>query len=185
MDSKVRGTTLWLLIFIAGAVFQLWRGSPVDTVIYLVVALLVILSSLSSFKIPGFRSTRFSSWALLLLIATLGSSLLPIHSWPITTIYLMLVPVIIRIAWPRDLPTSQLRDDASRRSSMIWSAIGILVCICELGNYFASDYTHNDKAYPTITVLVDPIVANAWGKVVFVLIWAGIGAGLFRVSTKR
>lgn len=68
---------------------------------------------------------------------------------------------------------------------MIWFVIGTLTCIFELGNYFASDITHDDKSFPTLTVLVDPIVANSWGKVVFVVVWAGIGAGLLRVSTKR
>lgn len=183
--GRSRGQILWLAIFVAGAIFQLWRDSPVDVVVYLVVALLIFLSSQSRFQVLEFQAIRFPTVALALLLAVLVFLFGSIHSWLVTVTFLMLAPMLIRIAWQRDLSALQPIDDASRRSSRIWSGIGLLACVCELGNYFASDYTHNDEAYPTITVLVDPIVANAWGKAAFVIVWAGIGTGLLRVSTKR
>jgi hypothetical protein len=185
MESKTRGTVFWLVIFVGGAVFQLWRGSPVDTIIYLVVALLVFFSSQHRIQIPAFKETRFSSAAFLLLVAMLVFIFLPIHSWIVSIIYLILVPFLFRIIWQQDLPVLHKPNSALRRSSKTWVTIGLLTCVCELGNYFASDFTHNDKAYPTITVLLDPVVADTWGKVIFVIIWAGIGIGILRVSTQR
>lgn len=185
MEAKTRNTAGWLFIFVVGAIFQLWRGSSVDAVIYSVVALLVFLSSQGRFQIPEFEATRFPNAAFLLLVATLVFIFLPTHSWQDAAVFLILLPILVRIIWQRDFPAPPEMSTALRRSSKIWITIGLLTCVCELGNYFASDLVHNDKVYPTITVLLDPIVADTWGKVAFVTIWAGIGAGLLRVSTKR
>ena len=185
MDAKLRGPVLWLVVFIGGAAFQLWRGSPVDTLVYVSVALLVTLAVQERLRTPEFSATRFATAVSILLVATLVFILFPIHSWPTAVFYLLLVPVLLRIIWQKESAPSQDSTMAMRRSSKIWFAIGSLTCICELGNYFASDITHNDKAFPTLTVLLDPIVADKVGKVIFVTVWAVIGAGLFRVSTEK
>lgn len=70
-------------------------------------------------------------------------------------------------------------------NSVVAATISLLTCILESVNYFASDATGNDKAFPTITVLVDPIVASNTGKLGFILLWSLAGAGLLRVSTKK
>lgn len=185
MDAKLRGPVLWLVVFIGGAAFQLWRGSPIDTVVYASVALLVIIAVQERLRTPEFSATRFTTAASTLLVSTLVFILFPIHSWPTAVFYLLLVPVLLRIIWQKESKPSQGLTSALRRSSRIWFTIGSLTCICELGNYFASDITHDDKAFPTLTVLVDPIVADRLGKLIFVTAWAVIGVGLFRVSTAK
>lgn len=185
MDAKLRGPGLWLIVFIGGAAFQFWRGSPIDTLVYASVALLIIVAVQEIFRTPEFRATRFTTASSTLLVSTLVFILFPIHSWPTAVFYLLLVPVLLRIIWQKESTLSQGSTSALRRSSKTWFAIGALTCICELGNYFASDITHNDKAFPTLTVLVDPFVADKLGKIIFVVIWAVIGGGLFRVSTAK
>lgn len=185
MDVKLRGPGLWLIVFIGGAAFQFWRGSPIDTLVYASVALLVIVAVQERFRTPEFRATRFTTASSTPLVSTLVFILFPIHSWPTAVFYLLLVPVLLRIIWQKESKLSQGSTSALRRSSKIWFAIGSLTCICELGNYFASDITHNDKAFPTLTVLLDPFVADRLGKIIFVAIWAVIGVGLFRVSTAK
>lgn len=183
MESKLRGPALWLVVFFGGAAFQFWRGASIDTVVYVSVALLVIVAVQERFRTPEFSATRFTTAALILLVSTLVFILFPIHSWPTAIFYLILVPVLLRMIWKKDSRPSQSSTSALRRSSKIWFIIGSLTCICELGNYFASDFTHDDKSYPTLTVLVDPFVADSVGKVIFISVWMAIGVGLFRVST--
>lgn len=185
MDAKLRGPVLWLVVFIGGAIFQLWRGSPVDTLVYALVALLVILAAQEKFRTPEFSATRFMIAASTLLVSTLVFLLFPIHSWTTAVLYLLLLPMLLRIIWQKESKQSQGSTSALKRSSKIWFAIGSLTCICELGNYFASDITHDDKAFPTLTVLVDPFVADRLGKVIFVVVWTVIGVGLLRVSTAK
>lgn len=185
MGLRVRGPIIWLSIFVLGGVFQFWRRSQIDTVIYGVVIVLVLLAVQERFRILKFGSTRFANAITILLLATLVFIFSPIHTWQIAVVYLLLALLPLKIAWQRDLGSPQDSDSAMQRSSKIWSVIGLLTCVCELGNYFASDLTHDDKAYPTITVLLDPIVADRWGKVVFMIVWSAIGVGLLRVSTER
>lgn len=185
MDVKLRSVALWLVVFICGAAFQLWRGSPIDTLVYSTVALLVILAVQKRIRTPEYDATRFVIAVSPLLLLTSVFIFFPIHSWIVATFYLLLVPVLWRIFWQKESTSLPKSTKAERRSSVIWFVIGTLTCIFELGNYFASDITHDDKSYPTLTVLVDPIVANSWGKVAFVVVWAATGAGLLRVSTKR
>lgn len=183
MESKLRGPVLWLVVFIGGAAFQLWRGASIDTLVYASVTFLVIAAVQDKIGMPEFSPTRFATAASTLLVGTLVFILYPIHSWTTAIFYLLLVPVLLRIAFRKDSAPAQDSTDALRRSSKIWFAIGSLTCICELGNYFASDFTHDDKSFPTLTVLVDPFVADSVGKVIFVIVWMAIGVGLFRVST--
>ncbi len=185
MESKLRGPVLWLVVFLGGAVFQFWRGASIDTLVYVSVALLVIVAVQERFPTPEFSATRFTTAALTLLVSTLVFILFPIHSWPTAIFYVLLVPVLLRIIWKKESEPSQSPTSALRRSSKIWFVIGSLTCICELGNYFASDFTNDDKSYPTLTVLVDPFVADNVGKVIFVIVWMAIGVGLFRVSTAQ
>lgn len=181
MNAKLRGQILWLTVFIVGAIFQLWRGSPVDTLIYSTVAILVLISRQGRFEQFEFKTIRYGAARLILLLGTLVFLIFPIHAWPTSISYLLLLPALLSVVLQKDLVFSESSSDALRRSSKIWFTIGFITCICELGNYFASDFTHDDKSYPTLTVLVDPFVANRVGKVVFVLLWAWIGRGLFRM----
>lgn len=185
MDLKLRSAALWLVVFICGAAFQLWRGSPIDTIVYTAAALLVLLAVQKRFRTPEYDATQFTIAASPLLLFTSVFIFFPIHSWIVAACYLLLVPVLWRIFWQGETMPLPRSTNAARRSSVIWFALGSLTCVCELGNYFASEITHDDKSFPTLTVLVDPIVANSWGKVAFVVVWAGIGAGLMRVSTKK
>lgn len=185
MTSRTRGAILWLVVFVLGALFQFWRRAPVDTLAYSLVALFVLVSAQKKFRTPQFGAIRFSTTVIILLVSTTVFIFSPIHSWLATVFYLILAPVALRVAWQQDFEPLRASDAALRRSSRIWFVIGSLTCISELGNYFASDYTHDDKAFPTITVLVDPIVAETVGKTIFVVIWAAIGVGLSRVSTAK
>lgn len=185
MESKLRGSVLWLVVFVGGAAFQLWRGASIDTLVYTSVALMVIIAVQERFRTPEFTATRFSIAASILVLSTLIFILFPIHSWPTAIVYLLLVPVLLRIAFRKESASSPDSTEALRRSSRIWFVIGSLTCICELGNYFASDITHDDKSFPTLTVLVDPIVADNVGKIIFVMVWMAIGMGLFRVSAAQ
>ena len=186
MRKNSRTSTLWIIVFFGGTIFQYWRGSQIDTLIYATVTALLLLASQEIFEIPQLGATSFATSVSILLACTLVFILSRIHTITSALFYLALIPLLLRNMWRSNtISEEEASSPAIRRSSWIWFTIGLLTCLAELGNYFAADVTHNDKAYPTITVLVDPIVADTWGKVVFVIVWAGIGVGLLRVSTER
>lgn len=185
MDTKLRRRTLWLIVFVTGAVFQFWRESPIDGLIYSFVAALILLAEMPRFESTEFRVLRLRYLAVILLLGTLVFLTFPIHSTLTAVGYLVLIPMLMGVALQKDWPTTIGSSSAVRRSSKIWFTIGSLTCVCELGNYFASEFTHNDKTFPTLTVLVDPFVASNGGKIVFVLLWARIGLGLLRMAAEK
>ena len=185
MRRNSRTSTLWLIVFFVGTIFQYWRGSQVDTLVYATVTALLLLASQDLWDIPKLHAINFKVSVIVLLVCTAVFIFSRIHSIPGTVFYLILVPLLLKNMWRSDGQGYEPSTPAFRRSSWIWFTIGLLTCLAELGNYFAADVTHNDKSYPTITVLVDPLVANNAGKIFFIILWSLIGVGLLRVSTKE
>lgn len=176
---------LWLTVFFLGTIFQYWRGSQVDTLVFATVTALLLLASHDLLAIPKLAAVSLKASIPFLLVSTIVFIFVHIHNILGTVFYLGMVPLLFGIIWRSDSQRIEPLNPAMRRTSWIWFSIGVLTCLAELGNYFAADVTHNDKLYPTITVLVDPLVANNAGKILFVVLWSMIGVGLLRVSTKR
>jgi hypothetical protein len=180
-----RASTLWIITFFTGTIFQYWRGSQIDTLVFATVTALLLLASYEVFNLPIVEDTSLITSIGILCICTMVFMLTRIHSIPSAISYLALVPLLLKNLWRSDSKRTEASTPAIRRSSRVWFTIGLLTCLTELGNYFAADATHNDKVYPTLTVLVDPFVANSVGKLLFVFLWAIVGVGLFRVSVKK
>lgn len=185
MTKRSLNSTLWIITFFIGTIFQFWRGSQIDTLVFATVTSLLLLASQDIFELPNLNAMRLAISIGFLFICTLVFLLAPSHSVLSAIFYLALIPVLLKNMWRSDSMIAELPSPALRRSSWIWFTIAVITCLAELGNYFAADATHNDKVYPTITVLVDPFVANHAGKIVFVFLWAIIGVGLLRVSVKK
>ena len=185
MRKNSRNSTLWIITFFIGTIFQFWRGSQIDTLVFAIITSLLLVASQEILGLPNLRAANFATSFGILFACTLVFTIVGIHSVLSAIFYLTLVPVVLRNTWRSDSIITVEPTAAIRKSSMIWFTIGVVTCFAELGNYFAADATHNDKVYPTITVLIDPLVAHNEGKIIFVLIWAVIGVGLFRVSVKK
>ncbi len=185
MRKNSRNSTLWIITFFIGTIFQFWRGSQIDTLVFAVITSLLLVASQEILELPNLRATNLATSLGILFVCTLVFTFVGIHSVLSAIFYLALISVVLMNMWRSDSISEVESTPALRRSSMIWFTIGVVTCLAELGNYFAADATHNDKVYPTITVLIDPLVAHNGGKIIFVLLWAIIGVGLFRVSVKK
>ena len=185
MGKNSRTSTLWIIVFFLGTIFQYWRGSQIDTLVYAIVTGLLLFASQDIWDIPNLRAVSFRVSVMILIVCTAVFIFSPIHRIPSTVFYLALIPLMLKNMWRGDAQGYEPSTPAFRRASWLWFTIGLLTCLVELGNYFAADLTHNDKSYPTITVLVDPLLANNAGKIFFIFLWSMIGVGLFRVSVKK
>lgn len=78
------------------------------------------------------------------------------------------------------------RAAALRRAAILWSSLGILICLWELLDFLlgmpspAADYAH-----PTISDLLDPFVDLPVGRLIFVLCWVFGGIALLRLGKRR
>jgi len=175
----------WLVVFVLGAVFQWWRGSGADFVIYSCVAILLVMDLQPRFHIPRNNTPSFIFCAWWLALSSCIFMFAPIHSIESTITSLFLLPLLMTIIWQREERTTISLINASRFTSRIWALLALLLSLSEVGNYFGSDFTGNDSKYPTLTVLIDPIVASTVGRIGFVFLWSLIGIELLRGSIRR
>jgi len=176
---------LWVAVFVIGALFQWWRGSKGDFLIFGLIALLLTLALLHKIEIPHLAEPRFIIAAWWLALSTSIFMITPIHSLASTGISLFLLPLLLSIIWRKDGTGYPPMARQGRFTTRIWISIALLLSLSELGNYFGSLHGGGDSKFPTLTVLVDPIVGFTPGRIGFVFLWSLVGVELLKGSTER
>ena len=72
--------------------------------------------------------------------------------------------------------------DGYRRTAVIWCCLGIAVCLFELAVYLLSDPPLREFEYPTLSTLLEPMVAAPIGRVPLLVGWIVLGLALLRWS---
>lgn len=185
MKRQLISGYLWVIVFTLGAVFQWWRESKVDFVIYGLIGLLLTLALWEKTKIPYANGPRFIIASWWLALSTCIFMIFPVHGLASTVTALLLLPLLLSISWRSHDDDREPISPNRQFTSRIWIFLVLLLCVSELGNYFWSDFTGSDIKYPTLTVLVDPIVASTAGRIGFVFIWALAGIELLKGSIRK
>jgi hypothetical protein len=185
MIPKFTTGYVWLVVFVLGAVFQWWRGSKLDFVIYCSIAILLLMALQHKFHIPSIGKPRFIFSAWWLALSSCIFMFTVIHSTASTIASLLLLPLLASIIWQGEERVNASPSSARRFTSRFWTLLALILSLSELGNYFGSDFTGSDSKYPTLTVLVDPIVASASGRIGFVFLWSLTGIELLRGSIRK
>ncbi|MBI3430088.1 MAG: hypothetical protein HY050_08575 [Actinobacteria bacterium] len=185
MKYKFIPVHLWLAVFVIGAGFQWWRGSKGDFVIFGLIALLLILSLIRESEITYLGNPRFVIAAWWLALSTSILMISQIHSVASTVSLLLLLPLLLSIIWRKEVSKHSPPTERRRITSRLWISLALLLSLSEMGNFFGSYNTGNDLQYPTLTVLVDPVIYSTAGRIVFVFLWSLIGVELLKGSTER
>jgi hypothetical protein len=83
-------------------------------------------------------------------------------------------------------PAGESPDDASRtavryqRTAVVWCCFGIAVCLVELAVYLLSDPPLREFQYPTLSTLLEPMVALPVGRLPLLAGWIVLGLALLR-----
>jgi hypothetical protein len=109
----------------------------------------------------------------------------PIHGMVTTIVFLTIGPILMAFTWTSDPATVEPTESSIKISARVWASIFLSTCLWELGSYILSYRAHNDNAYPTISILVGPLLKTTAGKGIFLLIWIGIGMQLLRPWQKK
>jgi hypothetical protein len=139
----------------------------------------------ANFAIDEHPILRQSSGIALIIISSVLLYISPIHGTTATIVFLTIGPIAMTSMWTRD----RVRLDSPARSitfaSKIWGILFLLTCVWELGSYILSYRVHDDFAYPTISILLGPLLKTSAGKAIFLLIWIGIGMQLLRLWRRK
>lgn len=175
--------------------FQTWRGAYLDGIIF---ALLVLSLFVDAFigtrrtqpeRRENFRMRKSMLWGLA-GVATVVLVLAPRHELATLVVVVLIGVGMLVIAW---LPQSTIRHHESGRLSresfrsiVIWSLLGVLLCVWEATAFVLSVTTPGGiETYPTVSVLLDPVLEHTVGRIVFVSLWMLAGVGLIFVWRKK
>jgi hypothetical protein len=182
---QIREISLWLAIFTITAIFQFWRASELDGLIFIVIIALLAISAFSNREFTTFGGEpKFRKWGALYLGAIAITLVISrIHTLPAMVALLAAVPLLLISR--EKYEHIQRPKKAMVRSSLIWSGIAVAAAVWELVSYILGAVTGNDERTPTISMLVDPILHHPEGRFFFVLIWTLIGYELLFVRKSR
>lgn len=186
-SSWLRGFNPWVIIFVGTAIFHTWRGSWQDVAIFGISAL-IILSQVFGFTKFGFRDQpRFPTWLLGFVIALVAIVLYlaPRHGFvSFLTLILLLAIGVVLLMYSDEKQQAQPSSNMYR-SRLIWGSWATGFALVELVAYIGSKLSGNIKEYPTISVILDPVLDTSLGRAAFVVVWLAGGVYLFGVRRKR
>ncbi len=98
---------------------------------------------------------------------------------------LALAPIAIYLAYYRDHGPKPSSTKVMNRTRWLWLSLAVVMCLSELFAYIWANVYKDDHSYPTISVIVSPILDSPYGRGVFLATWMLIGVGLLQVWRKR
>jgi hypothetical protein len=178
--------SLWVAAFALTAALQIFRGALSDTIIFVSGGILILISTnlLAKLSLPSARLTSGMNldWAGMILLFALGFT--PRHTFFNLGIFVLLLPLVLFMSWgTHSEPRRELtrRDRVTRRA---WTTWAVAMCLWEFGANIAGQISKKPDAFPTISVLVDPLLKLELGQAGFVVVWLLVGYYLLKAGTK-
>jgi hypothetical protein len=178
--------SLWVAAFALTAALQIFRGALSDTIIFVAGGILILISTnlLGRLSLPSKRLTAGSNldWAGMILLFALAFT--PRHTFFNLGIFVLLLPLVLFMAWgnlPEPRRELTKRDRLTRR---VWTTWAVAMCLWEFGANIAGQISKKPDDFPTISVLVDPLLKVEIGQAGFVVVWLLVGYYLLKAGTK-
>jgi len=174
---------IWLGILAAIGVVQVVRMQWFDAAVYAAVVALLIADLMG--VLPAIPARRRASARLLLgAAAVLGIALclMPRHSPGMSVVVLIVGVVALLLCWPQSTGTSAPWSRGLQRLAIAWSVILVAGCLWELLQFILGRIAPAQHWF-ALSDLIDPLVATAPGRILFILAW--LGAGIFLIRRGR
>jgi hypothetical protein len=185
-QKSLVGLNPWAPMFAFVALFQFLRGANFDAIYFsfIVAILLIDGRKLFPFEFPGKPKAN----SLFLAAGAIGLAItltaLPRRSEIAISLMVVIFLIAMALVWYKDAGPESRRTPELIRSKWLWFAVVIAACLWELTSYIRSDMVGDPLAYPTVSILMGPIMNDPIGRGVFVAVWLLIGFWLFRVRAK-
>ena len=177
---------LWFWLFLTTTLFQIFRGSIVDTIIFGLGTLMVFLSAanlLNHIHLAKPHAHKYAIYTTVFVIVV-ALSVVPRHGELHTIVVLAVLPLALRYAWYSDRGPKDKADIRIKRASQIWAAASVGILLWEFAANILGQLDKSLYSFPTISVLVDPLLDNLVGQAIFVALWLAAGIGFLRLWKK-
>ncbi len=169
------------------AIFHFMRESWVDAAIFTIGSLLVIADWKKWFKWEMPERPKLSRTPVLLAIL-LASSILFFSErggWQDTVLLLALAPIALFMVYYRDHGPKPSSTKLMNRTRWLWLTLATILCVSELFAYIWANAFKDDESYPTISIIVNPVLESPYGRGIFLVVWMLIGFGLIQPWRKK
>jgi hypothetical protein len=99
-------------------------------------------------------------------------------------IVLAILPLALRFAWYCDRGPKGRADERITRARMVWAAGGVGLLLWEFAANIFGQFDKSLQSFPTLSVLIDPVLDNIFGQAAFVVLWLVGGIGFLRLWKK-
>lgn len=184
MKRFLRGINPWLPVFAFITAFHINRGSTGDAIIFGIGSLLLIgdWKKWARWEMP--ERPKISFWAVGAVILVSCSVLFFAErgGWQDIVLLLALAPIALTLVYYRDHGPKPSISPVMNRTKWIWMTLALVMAVSELFAYIFANVYKDDKTYPTVSVLVNPILDAPYGRAVFLVLWMLIGVGMLQIT---
>ena len=173
------------MVFVS--IFHVMRGASGDAIIFAAGSLILIADWKKWLKWSMPERPRFKRWtvALAILIASSVLFFSKRGGWQDDVLLLTLAPIALTLVYYRDHGPKPSSSRLMNRTRWAWLSLAVLMCVSELFAYIWANVFKDDRTYPTISVIVNPILDSPYGRGIFLTLWMLIGVGLLQIWRKK
>ena len=166
---------------------QVFRGSAKDTIIFSLCTLAVWISA------SGVLGNRFGNkievnraWTFRgVVVFAIALTAIDRHGYIHGVLVLTVLPIVLRLAWYNDRGPKEKPDPRMARSRTLWTILCLGITAWEFMANILGQFAGSLKIYPTISVLIDPLLDTKYGQAGFVILWLAIGIGFLRIWGRK
>ena len=179
VKKLLAGMSPWIPLFAFVCLFHIVRGVASDAILFGLFTLLEIASWRG--WLPRFKHRpNLNLWLVRGVLVGAGMTLFFAQRDSLADhiLFLALLPLAI---WAVDFKHAPIRSPKFvMHTRWLWLTLALTMALVELGAYIAANILKDDRNWPTVSVLVGPVLEAPFGRLVFVAIWVAIGWGMLR-----
>jgi hypothetical protein len=179
--------SLWVAAFFLTALLQVFRGAIGDTTIFITATVILLLSgtALRNWDFPAGQFTKSKPLLYTTVALMIALTAIPRHTALMMAVFFALLVPLVLLAWGDHTEYKTKATPRIRRARLMWIIWAVSMCLWEFSANILGQLEGGKYIYPTISVLVDPLLDGPIGKTGFVVAWLLIGYGLIKVSPKK
>jgi len=180
--------SLWVAVFAITSALQIFRGAALDEVFF--IGGTGVLAAATWFAREAPAGRRFEKMANIArhiaLFLILVLAIVPRHSIAMLAVLVGMLPFLLLAAWIGPYGVAHEKSKRISYTRHLWTAWAVIFCVWEFAANILGQLVGNLTSYPTISILLDPLIDTKIGKLVFVSLWIWAGyVLLFRLREKK
>ncbi len=187
MKRVLSGMNPWLPPMVYVAIFHVMRDSFVDAFIFGVGCLMLI----ADWKkwIPWAMPERPKVRRVTVLLVIAAASAVLFFSerggWQDQVLLIALAPIALAMVYYRDHGPKPSSTPVMNRTRWAWLVLATFLCVSELFAFIWADAFKDDERYPTISMIVNPVLESPYGRGIFLVLWMLTGVGVLQLWRKK